>query len=66
MINKFLDNYEFYKTFEEDGPYSNETIRKADRFLAIKKKRTKAERRQRIIINLTKKREERELSHENM
>ena len=55
MINKFLDNYEFYKTFEEDGPYSNETIRKADRFLAIKKKRTKAERRQRIIINLTKK-----------
>ena len=62
MINKFLDNYEFYKTFEEDGLYSNKTIRKADRFLAIKKKRTKAERRQRIIINLTKKREERDLS----
>ena len=32
MINKFLDNYEFYKTFEEDGQYSNETIRKDDRF----------------------------------
>ena len=66
MINKFLDNYEFYKTYEDDGPFSNETIRKADRFLAIKKKRTKTERRQRIIINLNKKREERELSHENM
>ena len=66
MINKFLDNYEFYKTFEEDGRYSNETIRKADTFLAIKKKRTKAERRQRIIINLNKKREEREHSHENV
>ena len=66
MINKFLDNYEFYKTFEEDGPYSNETIRKADRFLAIKKKRIKADRRQRIILNLNKKREEREHSHENV
>lgn len=32
MINKFLDNYEFYKTYEENGPFSNETIRKADRF----------------------------------
>ena len=66
MINKFLDNYEFYKTYEENGPFTNETIRKADRFLAIKKKRIKAERRQRIIINLNKKREEREHSHENV
>lgn len=32
MINKFLDNYEFYKTYEDNGPFSNETIRKADRF----------------------------------
>lgn len=59
MINKFLDNYEFYKTYEDNGPFSNETIRKADRFLAIKRKRTKAKRKQRIIINLNKKREER-------
>ena len=54
MINKFLDNYEFYKTYEENGPFTNETIRKADRFLAIKKKKKKAERRQRIIINQLK------------
>ena len=65
MINKFLDNYEFYKTYEENGPFSNETIRKADRFLAIKRKHTKSKRKQRIIINLTKKREECAL-YENM
>lgn len=58
MINKFLDNYEFYKTYEENGPFTNETIRKADRFLAIKKKKKKAERRQRIIINQLKKEKE--------
>lgn len=65
MINKFLDNYEFYKTYEENGPFSNETIRKADRFLAIKRKNKKAKRRQRLIINITKKREER-ARNENM
>lgn len=58
MINKFLDNYEFYKTYEENGPFTNETIRKADRFLAIKKRKKKAERRQRIIINQLKKEKE--------
>lgn len=58
MINKFLDNYEFYKTYEENGPFTNETIRKADRFLAIKKKKKKADRRQRIIINQLKKEKE--------
>ena len=58
MINKFLDNYEFYKTYEENGPFTNETIRKADRFLAIKKRKKKAERRQRIIINQSKKEKE--------
>ena len=58
MINKFLDNYEFYKTYEENGPFTNETIRKADRFLAIKKRKKKAERKQRIIINQLKKEKE--------
>lgn len=58
MINKFLDNYEFYKTYEENGPFTNETIRKADRFLAIKKRKKKADRRQRIIINQLKKEKE--------
>lgn len=58
MINKFLDNYEFYKTYEENGPFTNETIRKADRFLAIKKKKKKADRRQRIVINQLKKEKE--------
>lgn len=58
MINKFLDNYEFYKTYEDNGPFTNETIRKADRFLAIKKKKKKADRRQRIIINQLKKEKE--------
>lgn len=58
MINKFLDNYEFYKTYEDNGPFTNETIRKADRFLAIKKRKKKAERRQRIIINQLKKEKE--------
>lgn len=58
MINKFLDKYEFYKTYEEVGPFHNETIVKADRFVAIKKKRRKAKRKQRIIINQLKKREE--------
>ena len=58
MINKFLDNYEFYKTYEENGPFTNETIRKADRFLDIKKRKKKAERRQRIIINQLKKEKE--------
>ena len=61
MINKFLDNYEFYKTYEENGPFTNETIRKADRFLAIKKKKKKADRRQRIIINQLK--QEKELEY---
>ena len=58
MIYKVLDNYEFYKTYEENGPFTNETIRKADRFLAIKKRKKKAERRQRIIINQLKKEKE--------
>lgn len=58
MINKFLDNYEFYKTYEENGPFTNETIRKADRFLAIKKRKKKADRRRRIIINQLKKEKE--------
>lgn len=58
MINKFLDNYEFYKTYEENGPFTNETIRKADRFLAIKKRKKKADRRQRIVINQLKKEKE--------
>ena len=58
MINKFLDNYEFYKTYEKNGPFTNETIRKADGFLAIKKKKKKADRRQRIIINQLKKEKE--------
>lgn len=58
MINKFLDNYEFYKTYEDNGPFTNETIRKADRFLAIKKRKKKADRRQRIIINQLKKEKE--------
>lgn len=57
MINKFLDNYEFYKTYEENGPFSNETIRKADRFLAIKNKKKKSKRKQRITINQLKKKE---------
>lgn len=55
MINKFLDNYEFYKTYEENGPFSNETIRKADRFLAIKNKKKKSKRKQRITVNQLKK-----------
>ena len=58
MINKCLDNYELYKTYEENGPFTNETIRKADRFLAIKKRKKKADRRQRIIINQLKKEKE--------
>ena len=58
MINKFLDNYEFYKTYEENGQITNKTIRKADRFLAIKKRKKKADRRQRIIINQLKKEKE--------
>ena len=65
MINKFLDNYEFYKTYEENGPFTNETIRKADRFLAIKKKKKKADRRQRIVINQLKKEKELEY-YENL
>lgn len=52
MINKFLDNYEFYKAYEENGPFSNETIRKADRFLAIKnKKRNLKENKESLLIN---------------
>ena len=65
MINKFLDNYEFYKTYEENGPFTNETIRKADRFLAIKKRKKKADRKQRIIINQLKKEKELEY-YENL
>lgn len=65
MINKFLDNYEFYKTYEENGPFTNETIRKADRFLAIKKRKKKADRRQRIVINQLKKEKELEY-YENL
>lgn len=60
MINKFLDNYEFYKAYEENGPFSNETIRKADRFLAIKNKKKKSKRKQRITVNQSKKKEGRE------